>query len=130
MLVANHTLQLLIPFEACAITVTYNSQSEDFYTEASTKAKRLLPPTFEYKKTVTVTVIGNGLKFIERYIDKGKADLELGRLAESAARGKPLFTFSKDNEVEEYEAKLKKAMEDAKKASTPAYKAKGAKTNG
>lgn len=130
MLVANHTLQLLIPFEACAIAVTFNSQSEDFYTEASAKAKKLLSPTFEYKKTVTVTVIGNGLKFIEKYIDKGKADSELVRLAESAAKGEPIFTFSEDREVKEYEARLEKAMEDAKKAATPAYKAKGVKSHG
>ena len=130
MLVANHTLQLLIPFDACAIAVTYNAQSEDFYTEASTKAKKLLPPTFEYRKTVTVTVIGNGLKFIEKYIDKGKADLELRRLAEAAAGGRPMFAFAEDEECADYERKLKKALEDAKKASTPAYKAKGAKGNG
>ena len=130
MLVANHTLQLLIPFEACAIAVTYNAQSEDFYTEASAKAKKLLPPTFELKRTVTVTIIGNGLKFVEKFLTKEKADAELNRLARFAADGEPMFMFAEDVECEAYEAKLKKAMEDAKKAATPAYKAKGAKTHG
>lgn len=130
MLVSNHTGQLLIPLSACCITVTYNAQEEDFYTEATAKAKKLLPPTFELRKTVSVTVMGNGLKFVERYIDKGKADAELDRLARFAADGEPMFMFAEDVECEAYERSLRKAMEDAKKAATPAYKAKGAKTHG
>lgn len=130
MLVSNHTRQIMIPFDSCSITVTYNSQSEEFYTEAATKAKKLLPPTFEIKKTVTVTVIGCGLKFFEKYLTKGAADKELDRLASCAVNGMPIFQFSEDKELAKYEAEYRRALEEAKEASTPAYKAKGVKRNG
>lgn len=130
MLVANHSLQLLIPFGACAIAVTYDTKLEDFYTEATTKAKRLLPPTFEIKETVTVIVSGNGLRFVEKYLTKERADRELDNLAKSAARGDPMFVFGEDVEYERYEESLKKAIYEAKRAATPAYKAKGVKDHG
>ena len=129
MLIANHTLQLLIPYNACCVTITYNAQEEEFYTEATAKARKLLPPTFEFKRTVSVTVMGNGAKFTERYLTKERADEQVWLMAQAERNGEAIFAFGRDVEAEEYAKSLREAIEAAKNAATPAYKVKGGKKN-
>lgn len=115
MFLSNHSSQVLIPHEACVITVEYDMTPEDFYSGSKHSAVPM-----STANTVTLSVIGNGAKFSERYRDKAMADAQLGAMADAIRKGEPIFAFAYDARAEELRkesAETRRRANESKKAA-------------